>query len=82
MESVAVDRRKEVWSYWEFVPDKQLDEIYQKYSTEEQRMCACADLYVNINPRSSWTDVCRGLYLMNEMTAAREAKTFIPRTGK
>ena len=82
MESVPLDRRKEVSSDWGLVPDKQLDEIYQKYSTEEQRLRACADFYVSVNPESSWTVLCDGLYIKSEMTAARKAKTFIPQTGE
>ena len=82
MEKVAVERRKEVWSLGEVVPDPQLEEIYQKYSTEEQRIHACADNYVNCCPDSSWTYLCWGLYRGNEMTAAKKAKTFIPQTGK
>ena len=77
-----MERRKKVWFEWGIVPDPQLEEIYQKYSTEEQRIHACADIYVNCNLDSSWTDVCEGLYLLNEMTAAKKAKTFIPQTGK
>ena len=82
MENVAVERRKEVWSEWDIVPYPQLEEIYQKYSTEEQRIHACADVYVNCCPKSSWTHLCRGLYWEKEMTAARKAKTFIPQTGE
>ena len=82
MENVAMERRKEVWSKWDTVPDPQLEEIYQKYSTEEQRLHACADIYVNCHPDSSWTYLCQGLYEENEMTAARKAKTFIPQTGE
>ena len=82
MEKVAVERRKEVWSRGGIVPDPQLEEIYQKYSTEEQRIHACADVYVNCRPDSSWTHLCQRLYGRNEMTAAKKAKTFIPQTGK
>jgi hypothetical protein len=82
MEKVAVERRKEVWSGGDIVPDPQLEEIYQKYSTEEQRIHACADIYVNCCPDSSWTGLCEGLFGENEMTAAKKAKTFIPQTGK
>ena len=88
MEKVAVERRKEVWSRRDIVPgpqlvpDPQLEEIYQKYSTEEQRIHACADIYVNCNPDSSWIDLCKVLYGKNEMTAARKAKIFIPQTGE
>ena len=82
MEKVAVERRREVWSDGDIVPYPQLWEIYQKYSTEEQRIHACADIYINYNPDSSWTHLCRGLYRGNEMTAVKKARTFIPQTGK
>ena len=82
MEKVAVERRKEVWFRGDIVPDAQLEEIYQKYSTEEQRIHACADIYVNCCPDSSWTHLHQKLYVRNEMTAVRKAKTFIPQTGK
>ena len=82
MEKVAVERRKEVWPRGDIVPAPQLEDIYQKYSTEEQRIHACADFYINCRPDSSWTHLCGGLYGRNEMTAARKAKTFIPQTGK
>ena len=82
MEKVAVERRMEVWSREDIVPRPQLEEIYQKYSTEEQRIHVCADIYVNCNPDSSRTHLCQGLYWENEMTAARKAKTFISQTGE
>jgi hypothetical protein len=82
MEKVAVERRKEVWSGGDIVPDPQLEEIYQKYPTEEQRIHACADIYANCYPDSSWRLLCHGLYWEKEMTAVRKAKSFIPQTGK
>ena len=82
MESVVVERRRVLWSIGDIVPHPQLEEIYQKYSTEEQRIHACADIYVNCHPDSSWTHLCQGLFVMNEMTAARKAKTFMPQTGE
>ena len=82
MENVAVERRKEVWSRRDIVPGPELEEIYQKHSTEEQRIRACADIYVNCHPYSSWAYLCQILYDENEMTAVRKAKTFIPQTGK
>ena len=82
LESVAVERRKEVWSVSGILPSPQLKEIYQKYSVEEQRIHACADIYVNCCPHSSWTHLLWGLYGWNEMTAARKAKTSIPQTGE
>ena len=82
LENVAVERRKEVWSRSGIVPYPQLEEIYQKYSTEEQRIHACADIYVNCCPLSSWTHLHGGLYLRNEMTAVKKANSFIPQTGE
>ena len=82
MENVAVERRREVWSRWGIVPYPQLEEIYQKYFTEEQRIHACTDIYINCNPEPSWTHLCQGLYREKEMTAAKKAKTFIPQTGE
>ena len=82
MENVAVERRKEVWLRENIVPRPQLVEIYEKYSTEEQRIHACADIYVNCHPQPSWTHLYQRLYDENEMTAARKAKTFVPQTGE
>ena len=82
MEKVAVERRKEVWSHVSSISDSELEEVYQKYSTEEQRIQLCADIYVNCRPDSSWTYLHQGLYWGKEMTAAKKAKTFIPQTGK
>ena len=82
LENVAVERRKEVWSRRGIVPRPQLEDIYQKYSTEEQRIHACADIYVNCCHHSSWTDLCQRLYWENEMVAARKAKTFMPQIGE
>ena len=76
MQNVVVDGRKKVWSGWGIVPHPQLEEIYQKYSTEEQRIHACADFYVHCHPESSWTYLCQMLYVEKEMTAVRKAKIF------
>ena len=77
-----MDRRKEVWREWELFPDPLLEEIYQKYSNEDQRLQECTDFYVNCHSYTSWRDLCVGLFYTNEMTAARKAKTFIPQTGE
>ena len=77
-----MERRREVWSRGAIVPPPQLEEIYQKYSTEEQMIHACADVYVNCRLESSWTHLCEGLYEEREMTAARKVKTFIPQTSE
>ena len=76
-----MDRREEVWS--QLVPDTLLEEIYQNYSSEDQRLHACSDFYVNLHPESSWTHLCWRLWNVNEeVSAARKAKTFIPQTGR
>ena len=75
-----MDSRKEVWSG--LVPDTLLEEIYQNYSSEDQRLHACADFYVNCHPEPSWTDLCEELFYKKEVTAAGKAKTFIPQTGR
>ena len=72
-----MDRRKGVWSV--LVPDTLLDEIYQNYSSEDH---ACADIYVNFHPKSSLTNLCTRLWNMEEVNAARKAKSFIPQTGR
>ena len=77
-----MDKRKKVWREWELVSDTLLEEIYQKYSNEDQRLQECADFYVNYHYDTSWSNLCRRLFAMNEMTAARKAKTFIPQTGE
>lgn len=82
MENVAVDRRNKIWSRQCIVPGKQLKEIYEKHSTEEQKLHACANFYVNHHTESSWTHLGQILYEEEEMTAARMAKTFIPQTGE
>ena len=77
-----MDRRKEVWREWELVPDPLLEEIYQKYSNEDQRLQECTDYFVNFHYDTSWRHLHVGLFEMNEMTAARKAKSFIPQTGE
>ena len=77
-----MDKRKEVWWGWELVPVPLLEEIYQKYSNEDQRLQECADFYIKCHSDPSWRHLCKGLFYMNEMTAARKAKTFIPQTGE
>ena len=77
-----MDRRTEVWLECELVPVALLEEIYQNYSSEEQRLHACADFYVNCHYNSSWTYLCHNLLCNKEVTAARKTKTFIPQTGR
>ena len=75
-----MDSRKEVWSG--HVSDALLNEIYHNHSSEDQRLHACADFYVNYHYESSWAHLCRGLFYKKQVNAARKAKTFIPQTGR
>ena len=77
-----MDRRKVVWRECELVPDTLLEEIYQKYSNEDQRLQECTDYFVTCHYDPSWRHLCEGLFEANEMTAARKAKTFRPQTGE
>ena len=79
-----MDSRKGVWSnpIHPLFSHSLLEEIYQKYSSEDQRLHACADIYVNCHPEPSWTDLCSRLSYNKEVTAARKAKIFIPQTGR
>ena len=77
-----MDRRKDVWREWRWVPDPLLEEIYQKYSNEDQRLQEFADYFVNCYYNPSWSVLCEGLFDREEMTAARKAKTFMPQTGE
>ena len=72
-------RRKKVWR-WELVPDLLLEEIYQKYSNDDQRLQECADFYVSCRYDPSWRHLCKGMFDMKETSAARKAKSFIPQT--
>ena len=80
MQNVAVERRKKVWGALE-IPVIQLMVIYEESFNKEQRMDACADIYVNCHPESSWTDLCLNLYRKIEITAAKRAKLFIQQSG-
>ena len=83
VECMSVDRRIKLLSESGLIATEQQEEISQKFSTDDQRVQACVDYYVNrpiVHP--SWTTLCRKLYRMNEIAAARKAKAFIPLTGK
>ena len=80
-----VDKREKVWrGDWrgELVPEPPLEEIYQKYSNEEQKLHACADYYVNCGVDSSWERLARILYLEEETTALEKVRSYLnPRGG-
>ena len=77
-----MDGRKVVWRGWGSVPKPLLEEIYQKYSNEGQRLLACADYYVNCGVHSSWEDLAHVLYLKEETNAVEEVRSYLnPRGG-
>ena len=83
VECMSVDRRIKLLSEPGLIATEQQEEINKKFSTNDQRVHACIDYYVNhpiVHP--SWTTLCRKLYRMNEITAAGKAKAFIPHSGR
>ena len=62
-------------------PTPYLDEIYTKYTTDEERTYALADVYVNGRPESSWQHLVETLYDKGEVAAAKEANLFFQQNG-
>ena len=83
MEKVTSDegRRRVVWESvlrWNYTtPSSYLDEVYIKYTSDEEKAHALADVYINSRPESSWQDLVRTLYWESELAAAKEAKLFL-----
>ena len=93
MEKVTSDegRRRNVWErVWEFewrvsfmytttttTPFTYLDEVYTKYTTDEEKTHALADVYINSRPESSWQHLVQTLYGEGELAAVKEAKLFL-----
>ena len=81
MEKVTSDekRRREVWErVLEYpTPSSYLDEVYKKYTTAKEKTHALADVYINSRPESSWQHLVQTLYDENELSAAKEAKSFL-----
>ena len=64
------------------IPSPLVDEIMERsYSTESEKNRAFADVYINIQPNSSWEHLTHGMYWEEEFASARESKSFIS-TGK
>ena len=93
MEKVTSDegRRRKVWESvlkWELdiftitTQSSYLDEVYTKYTTDEEKTHALADVYVNSRPESSWQHLVQTLYGEGELVAAKEAKSFLQQYGK
>ena len=67
---------------WEEVlGEDAVGEIYSSHSSEEEKLCSCADTYTTCKPDSSWEDLVQRLYYYDEMAAAKEAKTFLQQNG-
>ena len=80
-----MDRRMEMWKgHWirKLVPEPLLEEIYQKYSNEEQKLHACADYYVNCGVNSSWEHLARILYKEQETAAVEEVRSYLNPRGR
>ena len=59
------------------IPQSLLEEIQRRYSTDTEKIHACADYYVNCHPKASWEDLTVALYVEEEFAAARESKSFM-----
>ena len=83
MEKVTSDegRRRKVWERvleWKVViPFSYLDEVYSKYTADEEKTLALADVYINSRPESSWQHLLQILYAESEVAAVKEAKSFL-----
>ena len=80
LDKIGQDQWERVVSTY-IVPKPLLDEIQRRYSTDTEKIHACADYYVNYHPQASWEDLTGTLYLNKEFAAARESKSFMS-TGK
>ena len=83
MEKVTPDkgRRREVWvkvlRWIGRTPSSYLDDVYSKYTADEEKTLALADVYINSRPESSWHHLLQTLYREGELAAAKEAKPFL-----
>ena len=85
MEKVTSDeeKRKEVWEWvlewYEFTPNDYHDKEYAYHLNKTSDL---AYIYVNSRPGPSWEDLTRSLYTSGEMSAAKEAKSYLRKSGK
>ena len=88
MKKVTSDegRRWQVWAEvlecYGYTPSSYLNEVYTKYTTDEEKTHVLADVYVNIKPESSWQHLVETLYRKSELAAAKEAKSFLQQNGR
>ena len=79
LEKVKVDKKGRVLE--EILNKAVVEEIYGSYSSEKEKLHSCAEIYVTSDPDSSFKDLVDWLYQYGEMAAAKEAKSFLPKTG-
>ena len=83
MEKVTTDeeKRRKVWRRvlrWKWdTPDSYIDEVLSTYTTDKKKTKDLADVYVNIHPEPSWERLVKDLYRNGEVTAAKEARSFL-----
>ena len=81
LEMVTDDMIKNVWD-WLGVPDSLVEMITRNLSTKKQKTRACVVLYLNYCPENSWQKMANTLYILGEMAAAGEARTFFYEKGR
>ena len=79
LDKIGQDQERVVSAH--IVPNPLLKEIQRRYSTDTEKIHACADYYVNCHPQASWEHLTRILYLKKAFAVARESKSFMS-TGK
>jgi hypothetical protein len=63
------------------IPWSLLEEIQRRYSTDTEKIHACADYFVNCHPQAEWEDFTTRLYVKHQFAALKEKKSLIP-TGE
>ena len=79
MEKVTDGRAKEVWR--RLLRSAVLKDINSKCSTDRELVNACADIYVNCTPYSSWEEVALALYREGETAAVEEIRSYLNLRG-
>ena len=83
MEKVTNDQAVELCKEL-IIGDSVLEDIKGKCSTKRERelMHASIDIYVNSKTDSSWEEIARGLYLMDEIAAMEKVQSFLIPRGR
>ena len=77
MEKVTDGGAKEVWRW--LINSAMFS---SKCSTERELVNACADIYVNCDPNSSWERVVGALYREGETAAVEEVRSYLNPIGR